>query len=176
MGEKNRLVVISIVISSTLLVLFAYNFYLAPPNITLVVSATGGNSVVEADYSKITLLSYPVENPQSITFLTKIVNDGKSSARDFHIVMDFQPRDPNWLNPGTVPIETQNYLPCTTGLANECFIGIIPAGDSVIVGFSGSIHAPTYTEVIEQNPRIILSYWYEGSEKKGNDHTNWTCR
>ena len=166
MDRKDVFAIITIIISTSLLVLFTYNFYLSPPNITMVISAVGGNAMVETDYSKITLLSHSVEKLTPITFLVKFVNDGGNSAKNFFVVMDFQPRDPDWINPGTVPVETVNYLPCTLGLANECFIGIIPAGESVIIGFRGSIFAPTYDEIIEQNPRIILSYWYDGFEMK----------
>lgn len=163
----NKLQIVTIGISSVIVLLLIYNTFLIQPNIFLeigIASAEQGKARVETDYSKIEILSYPVESSETIRFQVKIVNDGGSSAKNFFIKMNFQPSDPDWLNPSTVPIQTQNYLSCSLALANACHIGIIQKNDSVILEFVGSIDPRIYKEVIDKNPRIEFSYGYDGSE------------
>lgn len=160
------LALIAISISSSILIILVYNTFFSPPNVVMTVSAIGSGVKVTPDYSKIAIGSYSPTEPNSITFLIKLVNDGGSSAKNVYVGLGFTPRDPDWLNPGTVPIQTPNYPPCTLGMADGCFIGIIPKGESVIVGFSGSLSYQEYEKILEQNPQIILSYWYDDSAKK----------
>jgi hypothetical protein len=157
---------IAISISSSIFIVLVYSTFFSPPNVVMTISAIGSNAKVTPNYSKIAIDSYSPTEPNPVTFLIKLVNDGGRSAENVHVRLGYQPGDPDWLNPGTVPMQTQNYLPCTLGEADGCFIGIIPKGESVIVGFSGSLNYQEYEEIREQNPQIILSYWYDGSKVK----------
>ncbi|MGY5148632.1 MAG: hypothetical protein ACW9W3_01045 [Candidatus Nitrosopumilus sp. bin_68KS] len=164
MGDKLQIATIGI--SLIIVGLLVYNIFLLPPDIFLeigIASAIHNKAEVEPDYSKIRLLSYPVNGTEKIQFQIKIVNDGGSSARNFLIEMNRIPNT-SWLDPSTVPIQTQNYLPCSLASATECHIGIIPKGDSVILEFAGAIDTGIYKEIDNDNPRLEFLYSYDGIE------------
>lgn len=166
MGYKRDLV--SIGISGGTACLLIYSIFLMPPDPPSlfleigIASAEHGKAKVEPDFSKITILSYSIDKRDSVVFQVKIVNEGGSSAKNFFIKMNWLPRDPLWYDPSNIPVQTKNYLSCRTALANECQIGIIPKDESVILEFHGAIDSKIYKEVANQNPRLIISYGYDG--------------
>lgn len=159
--RQNILTSISIIIGIAILATLLMIQFALPPDVTVQIGDNSKGSF-NKEYTEYILLSIPAEGTKPVTFLVRVVNDG-GKVEDFTIGMHVSPKT-GWINPGTIPVETPDYLPCPFGSATECFIKTISRSDTVKLGFSVEIDPAEYEKVRSDEPKIIFYYQYKGTQ------------